>query len=82
MKQRTKQYGNKPLFQSIAENKIIAHSYENVWQKIQSIGSYFCSHLQNDDTVGIFTPNHLNGVLIDLACLTYGIRVVPIPLNL
>ena len=82
MKQRTKQYGNKPLFQSITENEITAHSYEEVWQKIQSIGSYFCSHLQNDDTVGIFTPNHLNGVLIDLACLTYGIRVVPIPLNL
>ncbi len=82
MKQRADRYGDKSLFQSISENEIIAHSYEDVWGAVQSIGSYFHGQLQDDDTVGIFTPNHFNGVLIDLACLTYGIRVVPIPMNL
>tara|TARA_Y100000590_G_scaffold15958_4_gene19276 strand:- start:333 stop:4823 length:4491 start_codon:yes stop_codon:yes gene_type:complete len=82
MKQRVERYRNKPLFQSIVENEITAHTYENVWETVQSIGSYFCTQLNEDKTVGIFTSNHLNGVLIDLACLTYGVRVVPIPLNL
>ena len=31
--------------------------------------------------VVILTHNQLNGVLVDLACLSFGIRVIPIPLN-
>jgi long-subunit acyl-CoA synthetase (AMP-forming) len=46
------------------------------------VGSFLHSNLNGNDTVGILTPNNINGVLIDLACLAYGIRVVPIPINL
>ena len=33
-------------------------------------------------TVGLLTHNQLNGALVDLACLSFGYKVVPIPLNL
>ena len=82
IKQRILRYGDKPLFQIISENNIISHSYNDVWEIIQSVGSFFHSNLNGNDTVGILTPNNINGVLIDLACLAYGIRVVPIPINL
>ena len=32
-------------------------------------------------TVGLLTHNQLNGALVDLACLSFGYKVVPIPLN-
>ena len=82
LKQRSKKYGDKALFQSILNDKIVNHSYNYVWKTVQSIGTYFTNHINPHETVGIFSPNQLNGVLIDLACLTYGIRVVPIPINL
>lgn len=82
IQQRVERYGDKPLFQTISENKIVSQSYNDVWGIVQSIGSFFHSNLKDNDTVGILTPNNINGVLIDLACLTYGIRVVPIPMNL
>ena len=82
IKQRAEYYRNKPLFQDISENKVVPISYWDVWITIQSIGSHFVANLSPHDTVGILTPNHLNGALIDLACLSYHIRVVPIPMNL
>lgn len=82
IKQRVERYGKKPLFQNIIENKIVSRSYEDVWDTIQSIGSFFNSNFGENETIGILTQNHIHGVLIDLACLSYQIRVVPIPLNL
>ncbi|MDP6339768.1 MAG: AMP-binding protein [Candidatus Marinimicrobia bacterium] len=82
IKQRKERYGDKPLFQTISENKNFSQSYNDVWETVQTIGSFFHSNLKQKDTVGILTSNHLNGVLIDLACLAYGLRVVPIPMNL
>ncbi len=82
VKQRVDRYGDKPLFQTISENKTVSKSYKAVWDMVQSMGSFFQTNLGKNDTVGILTPNHLNGVIIDLACLAYQIRVVPIPMNL
>ena len=57
-------------------------TYSEVWETVKTIGSFFQSTMNSTDTVGIFTENHIHGVLIDLACLSYGIRIVPIPMNL
>ncbi|MBT4067258.1 MAG: hypothetical protein HOA15_06800, partial [Candidatus Marinimicrobia bacterium] len=40
IKQRILRYGDKPLFQIISENNIISHSYNDVWEIIQSVGSF------------------------------------------
>ncbi|MBN4080822.1 AMP-binding protein [Caldithrix abyssi] len=82
IKQRSERYGDKPLFQTISDQNTDPTSYKDVWEAVQTIGSFFQTNLGKNDTVGIFTPNHLNGVLIDLACLSYHIRIVPIPMNL
>ena len=82
LKQRAERFGDKPLFQTISANNIASTSYNDVWKLVQSIGSYFQSNLGKDDTIGILTPNHLNGIILDLACLAYHIRIVPIPMNL
>lgn len=82
IKQRAEYYENKPLFQDIIENKVVPISYRDVWKTLQYIGSYFATNLSKNDTIGILTPNRLNGALIDLACICYHIRVVPIPINL
>jgi len=80
--QRVERYGDKPLFQTISSNNITSTSYDEVWEMVQSIGSYFQEQLGKNDTIGILIPNHLNGIILDLACLSYHIPIVPIPMNL
>ena len=80
--QRAKRYGEKTFFQIISNETIISISFKETWSRIKVLGSYFKKNLNSTDTIGILTPNHINGALLDLACLVYGIRVVPIPLNL
>ena len=82
LNQRANRYKNKPLFQTISNNKISTISYIKSWEIIQSIGSYFQSNLNGNHTIGLYSKNNLKNVLIDLACLAYNIRVVPIPINL
>ena len=82
LKQRAERYGDKSLFQTISANIIAPTSYVKVWKTVQSIGSYFQENLRENDTIGLLSPNHLNGILLDLACLAYHIRIVPIPMNL
>ncbi|MDP6202016.1 MAG: hypothetical protein QF616_07315, partial [Candidatus Marinimicrobia bacterium] len=38
--QRVERYGDKPLFQTISSNNITSTSYDEVWEMVQSIGSY------------------------------------------
>ena len=82
LEQRAKRYKDKTFFQMISNEAITSISFKETWNKVQRLGSYFQSNLNKSDTVGILSPNHINGALIDLACIAYGIRIVPIPLNL
>ena len=43
--------------------------------------STFEKELNKPVSIGLLTHNQLNGVLVDLACLSFGFRVIPIPLN-
>ena len=80
--QRANRYADKTFFQIISNETIFSISFNETWNKVRAIGSYFKKNLSHSDSIGILTPNNINGALLDLACLVYGIRVVPIPLNL
>ena len=82
LEQRATRYKDEIFFQIISNETITSISFKETWRKVEILGSYLQSNLNQSDTVGILTPNHINGALIDFACLAYGIRVVPIPLNL
>ena len=83
--QRAQRYRNKPALQVIRGQKLYPVTYHTLWQKIQTLGTAF-THLQHKSTgpivIGLFTPNCLRGALVDLACLTYQLRVIPIPVNI
>ena len=74
MNQRAILYKDKPLFQTISNNKISTLTYSKSWKIIQSIGSYLQSNLQDNHTIGLYSKNNLRNVLVDLACLAYNIR--------
>ena len=52
--QRAIRYNDKPLFQTISNNKITPLSYTKSWEIIQSIGSYFQSNLKENNTIGLY----------------------------
>ena len=59
-------------------------SYDSLWKKVIEVGkglSLFSNHSKKP-TIGLLTHNQFNGVLVDLACLSFGFKVVPIPLKL
>ena len=82
LSQRANRYKNKTFLKIISNERITTISYQETWDTIKTLGSYFQKELNDSDTVGIFSPNHKNVTFIDFACLAYGIRIVPIPLNL
>ena len=69
LNQRAIRYNDKPLFQTISNDKISTLSYRKSWEIIQSIGSYFQSNLKENHTIGLYSQNNLRNVLVDLACL-------------
>ena len=80
--QRARYYGNKTGFQEINGNKIRKFTYQDIWDQIIQIGQALCSIKSvsdNNITIGIFTENSIRGALIDLACLSFHITIVPIP---
>ncbi|MBC8215831.1 MAG: GNAT family N-acetyltransferase [Candidatus Marinimicrobia bacterium] len=81
--QRAHTYAEKPVFQVIHDQAITPVSYGDAWKKIQHIANALTTVTKKNDqpVIGIFTPNSLEGALIDLACLSFGFRVVPIPAN-
>ena len=83
LQQRAEKYGDKTAFYIIEDGKIQTISYTILWKKIIEIGkglSLF-KHNGKKPVIGLLTHNQLNGVLVDLACLSFGITIVPIPLN-
>lgn len=81
-KQRAETYREKILFKSFKGDDVFELSYEQAWQQVQLIGKSLISRKVEKLCVGIFTHNSLRGALVDLACLTFHIRVVPISINL
>lgn len=85
LRQRVKRYRNKAALKLIHGQTLHPVTYQALWQKIQAVGmalGQIQHRYKGPIVVGIFTPNCLRGALVDLACLTYQIRVIPIPVNL
>ena len=84
LKQRAARYKNKTAFNIITKGKLKTISYSSLWSSVIETGrslSSFEKGIDRSITVGLLTHNQLTGVVVDLACLSFGIRVVPIPLN-
>ena len=84
LKQRANRYNNKTVFNLIREGQLKTISYSSLWSSVIEVGralSTFANELNKPVSIGLLTHNQLNGVLVDLACLSFGFRVIPIPLN-
>lgn len=84
IQQRAQRYSDHTLFQTINGNKVIKISYQEAWEKIKIIGSSILKLTRKLDqsVIGLFTPNSLESALVDLACLSFNIKTVPIPANI
>ena len=83
IEQRAKRYGDKTVFNMIRGDDLHTLSYSDLWLKIQMTGKALSvlDRPEKPSVIGLLTYNQLNGVLVDLACLSFGIPVIPIPLN-
>jgi len=83
LNQRSNRYGNDIAFNIINEGEIKSLSYFTLWSLVKEVGRSLSSLEQDHQKpiIGILSHNQLNFVLVDLACLAFGYRVVPIPLN-
>ena len=82
--QRARYYGDKICFQEIEGNQIRKFTYQEIWDQIIQIGKALCAIESISDkniTIGIFTENSIRGALVDLACLSFHITIVPIPVT-
>jgi len=82
-KQRAKRYSNQILFQTVNGKKISKISYQQAWNKVQKLGvsiQKIC-HTTKQPVIGLYTPNSLESACIDLACLSFNFKIVPIPAN-
>ncbi len=83
IEQRAKRYSEKTVFNLIHGDNLTTLSYQELWSKVQMTGKAI-SVLEKPEispVIGLLTHNQLKGVLVDLACLSFGFRVIPIPLN-
>ena len=83
LKQRSERYKNKIAFHIINKGNLLDISYFTLWKKVIEVGKGISSfkHDNEDPIIGLLTHNQLNSVLVDLACLSFGVKVIPIPLN-
>lgn len=83
LKQRSDEYGTKPCFNIIRGNELDITTYNDLWENIVSIAKSI-SILDEPDRppiIGILTYNQERCALVDLACLSFGFTIIPIPLN-
>ena len=82
--QRAKRYPDHTLFQTINGKKLTNISYQNAWNRIKIIAFSILKIIQesNKPVIGLYTPNSLESALVDLACLSFNIKIVPIPANI
>ncbi|MBT3216477.1 MAG: GNAT family N-acetyltransferase [Candidatus Marinimicrobia bacterium] len=79
---RAKRYGDKTVFQIIQPDEIVKISFKQLLKYIRRTGQgIFALTKGKEPTIGILTPNTFKGTLVDLACLSFGFNVVPLPLN-
>ena len=83
LKQRAHRYEINTALNFIEENNIRTISYSILWIKVTEAGKSLSTFetINFKPNFGILCNNQLNSAIIDLACLSFGYRVIPIPLN-
>ena len=83
LKQRSKRYGEDNALIKIKNDKKNNLSFKQLWFRTIEVEKALKSLELNGNkkNIGILSRNILNSVLVDFACLSFGRRVVPIPLN-
>ena len=82
IKQRVDSYKEKTLFITIDGDIKTNITYNKFWNDIILAGKSIEIISKNKDTViGILSYNQYKSAMIDLCCLSFGFRVIPIPLN-
>ena len=80
--QRVKRYKEKTLFITIKGDNKKTISYNKFWNDLTLISRSIQSLSKiSDTTLGILSFNQYESAAVDLCCLAFGFRVVPIPLN-
>jgi long-chain acyl-CoA synthetase len=81
--QRAEKYNSKIVFKYYDNNQIQNINYRQLWEKVKVIAKGILNlKIKNKPlNIGIFSPNHVKSALVDLACLSFGFKVIPIPLN-
>jgi long-subunit acyl-CoA synthetase (AMP-forming)/GNAT superfamily N-acetyltransferase len=80
--QRIQTYGDKPLLQYVEKNRLRTLSYTQSWEQICHISKAIDALSNHPIVIGIFSPNQVKTALVDLACLSTHVMVVPLPVNL
>ena len=82
--QRVGTYPQKALFQIVEGKDIVTITYKQAWKYIWGIAKSLSKSTDgfSHPVIGILTTNSLYGALLDLACLSFNFRIVPIPINL
>jgi long-subunit acyl-CoA synthetase (AMP-forming) len=82
--QRVKRYPDHTLFQIINGKKITTISYQEAWNKIKTIALSILklTHKSDQPVIGLYSPNSIESALVDLACLSFNVKIVPIPANI
>ncbi len=83
LRQRANRYKDKTAFNILIDNKLKTLSFSTVWSSVIETGRALSVFQKNEDipVIGLLTHNQLSSVLVDLACLSFGVRVIPLPLN-
>ena len=83
IKQRVSHYDKKSLFISIVGDSVKSISYSKVWHDLVQIGRALemLPNEEKDPIIGLLSNNQYKSAILDLSCLSFGFRIVPIPLN-
>jgi len=83
IKQRAERYSDKTLYQVINGNNVKSVSYSEALIIINDMAKSLTELIKNSSNpvIGIFSPNSLDTALLDLTCLSFNVKIVPIPAN-
>ena len=83
LKQRSDRYSEAIAITTIQNNNKNNLNFKQLWFKTIEVEKALTSFDLNGNkkNIGILSRNILNSVLVDFACLSFGRRIVPIPLN-
>ncbi|MBT5734186.1 AMP-binding protein, partial [bacterium] len=80
--QREKRYKDKIAIHTIDGDKKIDITYTKLWNDVLKTSLAIKNACDNQKaTIGILSHNQYKSAVVDLACLSSGFRIIPIPLN-